>query len=171
MDLFTNRDNWQDKLANRFECERDNVNSNNDDLDYTCHKLQQLLVKETKIKWEIFTMTKYLENNITPRGLRFFKTPTFDRDDSEFIEIWDAALESFSVRMMKICIQQRKRNLLKLDTEINQIKEKLRPLTGCEEVEKSLETVKDFVEKVEQETVAIKKKKFLRDKNDYAFNR
>ncbi|CAH2307550.1 Hypothetical predicted protein [Pelobates cultripes] len=113
-------------------------------------------------------MEKYRREEITPRGLRFAKNPSFDQEEEDFIKEWSDLLESFSFGLIDLIIKRRKETLIKLDTEINTLKAFLTINMPPEQYTNTLEEIQINLEKLEKGVIEIKKRKYLRDKTDYA---
>ncbi|CAH2219483.1 Hypothetical predicted protein [Pelobates cultripes] len=113
-------------------------------------------------------MDKYTREKITPRGLRFYKSPSFDQEEEDFIQEWSDLLESFSFGMMNLIIKRRTQTLHKLDVEINETKNSLVEHMSSEQYSNTLIDIQTNLEKLEKSVIDIKKRKYQRDKEDYA---
>ncbi|CAH2250168.1 Hypothetical predicted protein [Pelobates cultripes] len=120
-----------------------------------------------KTKWEIATLKKYVRDQITPRGLRIFKDPSFDKDDPHFMAGWNKLLDGFSFSTMGYIVARREENLPKLDEEINKWKDLLIESTSPEIYNSILREIKEKVDRIETEIIDIKRSKYQRDRNDY----
>ncbi|CAH2283295.1 Hypothetical predicted protein [Pelobates cultripes] len=135
--------------------------------DNNCDKLEKLLQKELKIKWEIATLEKYLKDGITPRGLKYFKMPTFDKDIMGFMEEWNNMLEGFSITTITLIIKRRKENIKELDLEIDKCQNEILNSLNQEEFDNVTEDIKNNLDKIEKEVIENKKNKYHRDIRDY----
>ncbi|CAH2283619.1 Hypothetical predicted protein [Pelobates cultripes] len=134
-------------------------------------KLERLLKQELKLKWEVATLQQYIIDNITPRGLRLFKDPAFPIEYLELKERWYEAMEDCSFVFMDIIIECRKKKLVELHQEIKEIQNILESLEGGDNPKERVAKIAESVDRLEEDIKRTKKKKFLRDMDDYKNNR
>uniref|UniRef100_A0A8C5MAL6 Uncharacterized protein n=1 Tax=Leptobrachium leishanense TaxID=445787 RepID=A0A8C5MAL6_9ANUR len=129
--------------------------------------LEKNLIKETKIKLEIATLEKYRKDKITPRGLRFHKTPSSEKDDPEFVSGWNLLLEGFAVTMMEYIIQKKKNKLPNINCLIDQLSKQVEQEHPREALVEIHQTLGEKLERIEKEVLIMKKRKYERDVEDY----
>lgn len=137
---------------------------NFDDLEY-------LMCKELRVWWDKTTLSKYLENRITPRGLRLKKEPTFGRDNLEFISEWNEILNGCTVKLMQLIVKQRAKELEVINNKIEQLHKKLNPFKDMEEFSKLESGMINKLERVEKTIIETKQRKFRRDMEDVNLDR
>lgn len=65
-------------------------------------------------------MQKYLQENLTPRGLRINICPTFS-DDPEFTKAWEDTLDQCTSKLMTLLINKWDNNKITMGIEIDDL--------------------------------------------------
>lgn len=68
-------------------------------------ELEDLLLREMRIWWDLSTLKKYMEKNMVPRGLRIRKFPSTACTE-EFKLRWEQVLTDCSLNLMKVIVSQ-----------------------------------------------------------------
>ncbi|OCT78081.1 hypothetical protein XELAEV_18029181mg [Xenopus laevis] len=126
-------------------------------------ELELSMSKEVKAWWEKVTLSKYIENKITPRGLRIKKEPTFGKGDKEFITEWDEILDTCTIKLMQLIIKQRNKELEVYNKEIKNIHTKLEPFKEIDEFANCEKLMVERLNRLEDSIIDTKQRKFKRD--------
>lgn len=129
--------------------------------------MEKLLSQEAFLCWDIATLEKYIGVSRIPRGLRIKKFPMFARGDNDFVTKWNNVLSKCSFELMTLIINHKKDALIDLREEI---KLKQSDLSLCEKTISFTQLDKDlkhYLDTLEKSISEKKKRKFLRDKQDY----
>ncbi|OCT97489.1 hypothetical protein XELAEV_18009716mg [Xenopus laevis] len=136
-------------------------------LQRTFQTLEKLLIKETRLWWDVATLEKYMELKILPRGLRIKKFPTFPVEDENFTLQWNETLSNCSFKLIDMLIDYKKAQLFEVKKEVSEQQDKIEQSKGVEGFAKFEALLKIKLKKEEDETVNIISRKFSRDKMDY----
>ncbi|XP_040178113.1 uncharacterized protein LOC120910420 [Rana temporaria] len=153
-------------------------NTNNADitipeLDRAFSRLQRLLEKKVRIFWHKQYFIKYVENQITPWGLRIQIFPNLKKVDDALKLRWEQNLQSCSFEMMNILCNQYEAEIEDLDVQVNAWYIELvlsisNPLFIARE-----KSLKEHLEEYTTDLINFKEGKYLRDKaaydNKYAY--
>ncbi|CAH2224590.1 Hypothetical predicted protein [Pelobates cultripes] len=123
--------------------------------------------REIQVWWDVATLDFYVNNNIVPRGLRLFKKSTYKRHDLTLLKKWDQLLDKGSLLLMVFLINEKKKDLTQLDLEITELKASIRPLVENGEYTELLDKIERRVKDIESSIRENKRKKIMRDQNDY----
>lgn len=122
------------------------------------------MVSEIHTQWDIAFLDQYVSDSMVPRSLRWDNSP--QRGESELLE-WFQYFNEAGVKFLQFLAQCKKSKLIRLDTEIKLIKDKLSPLNNSEDYKERSLSLKKLLEKEEVEQKNKKKKKYNRDVGDY----
>lgn len=131
-------------------------------------KLERLIHSTNLQWWDKYFLEKYLENRISPRGLRITKTCSFLEPDQ--LKEWQGISEFGTAKWINILIEHRTAKFEKLTSRVMSL------VTEIQKLDKILPTIwLDTLYKNTQreESLLIKNKlgKFSRDLNDYTKDR
>ncbi|XP_078512674.1 uncharacterized protein LOC144827773 [Lissotriton helveticus] len=126
------------------------------------------LKREQSRWWEAAALTKYLECNRIPRGLRIFIIPTFQDPDPELISDWMENNHICSINMLKMLVKNAEKECAKINTENEAIIEKLKAKYTDIEFSAEMEKMHKRLDKIEDEIKEKKQRKFYRDEVDYS---
>ncbi|OCT86451.1 hypothetical protein XELAEV_18020135mg [Xenopus laevis] len=129
--------------------------------------LEKLLSHETFLCWDIATLEKYIAVSRIPRGLRIKKFPMFAKGDTDFISRWNNILTKCSLELMSLIIHHKENTLVSLREEI---KDKQKELSQCDKTQIFIDfykELKNHLDVLEKTVSECKKRKFVRDKQDY----
>lgn len=80
-----------------------------------------MLERKSRLFWNKWYFSKYIDDNITPWGLRIQIFPTLFNVDLEFKAEWESNLQSCSAKMMNLLCKQYSSDLTALDIEIERL--------------------------------------------------
>lgn len=130
-------------------------------------RLKNLMVAEVHGHWDIALLEKYLDDNMVPRSLRFEITPQEDEID---LPGWYKYFNDVGLDLLRFLIARKRRKLNKLDEEISEVKEKLSLYRESEEYKNKSDNLRKTLEKEDLDQKVKKKKKYMRDMEDYKSN-
>lgn len=163
MDIF----DYRSQTVTNTEGVFDGRDDPRDDLGGCFLKLKNLTITEVHTRWDIAYLEEYVRLNMVPRSLRWDVNP--QKEDSELPE-WFKFFNEAGVNFLQFLIAKKKRKLITLDSEINNIRSKLTPFKGETEYMQKSEALKSILIKEELEQKIKKKRKYNRDIKDYSDN-
>ncbi|XP_073409854.1 uncharacterized protein [Dendrobates tinctorius] len=167
MDFSEREKAWQTKLDKVFnEGSGINTDCKFGDTSTLIIKYKELLNKRTRLWWNKAFMYKYLICGLIPRGLRIQVFPSFNINDSEFVNQWEDAASTCSRKYMELLSKYNEKQLNELDVEIGSIQDEVNKNLAGEMVAKVKVEVETFLKKCETEVVQRKTKKYQRDLTD-----
>ncbi|KAJ1145641.1 hypothetical protein NDU88_011927 [Pleurodeles waltl] len=132
--------------------------------------LEKARISELKKWWEMTLLTKYIENDRVPRGLRTLILPTLGDMDLDLLEEWRTYTAACSLKLMGTLITQAKRRMEEQIKIIENLTKELEGVSNQQEVQQSLEKIEQRIKK-EDEIKTRKAHKFYRVKMDYEHSR
>ncbi|XP_053571730.1 protein fantom [Bombina bombina] len=129
--------------------------------------MEKLKIREIKLQWDIWSMNKYIELCIVPRGLRINKYPTFDTNDSEFIKAWNMILTECSVRLMLLLCEYKTKMLSCVRENICEIQTELNSRRNDIDYGRFDMVLKNTIVEVKKSVIDTKHNKYIRDQTDY----
>lgn len=84
-------------------------------------KLNRILEKKSALFWHIKSLDRYSKEKINPLGLRVQIFPNLDQISTECKREWEANLNACSQEMMAILTREYNKQMVLLDTEIDNI--------------------------------------------------
>lgn len=130
-------------------------------------RLQRMLERKSRLYWNKWYFSKYIEDNITPWGLRIQIFPTLHNVDLEFKTEWEEALQICSARMMSLLCKHYTADLTILDHEIEKLYEENNSIVQEELFSTRESTLKADLENYVSALLKNKEQKFIRDKLSY----
>ncbi|KAJ1169388.1 hypothetical protein NDU88_001281 [Pleurodeles waltl] len=123
---------WEQAAAELFDTIRDpdittSVNTRLRASSNIIKDLEKARISELKKWWEMTSLTKYMENDRVPRGLRILIVPTLGDMDPDLLEEWRSHTAACSRKLIGTLITQAKR-LMEAQMEI--IETSLKELEG-----------------------------------------
>lgn len=98
------------------------------------------------ITWsDVFTLGKYIKDNITPRRLRWDVAPKNGLVDKDLEDQWFSFFNHTEKRLLEIIVARKERKLKLLEANINAIKSKLGPSIVTGEYKDKMKQLLDFV--------------------------
>ncbi|OCT67205.1 hypothetical protein XELAEV_18038488mg [Xenopus laevis] len=123
-----------------------------------------------RLRWEISSLENYVKSKMVPRGLRLKKTPGQNLKKSggqEFIDKWNNILSECSLKLMQLMIDESTRKILQINKQVALEKRTLEEKKEDKQFAELNENVKKDLIKIQQEIKIQKKRKFIRDTDDY----
>lgn len=117
------------------------------------------------------TLTEYLKTQRIPRGLRCSLTPILLKEDIEYRNKWYALCNRHSLDLMLLTVKHLQAAINKIQEEIVTIEEDIKSTATIAEFNKAHEDIKANIEKMRQQLMQNKIKKFERDTKDYLLNK
>ncbi|XP_053562068.1 uncharacterized protein LOC128653046 [Bombina bombina] len=130
-------------------------------------KLEKLYVKETKRWWETTFLSRYLNENLVPRGLRVYKIPAFGMNDKIFLDKWNAALHKCSTELVSLLYESQDISLKNIEKEIIALENELDTFLSDKRCLDKFEEIKSNAKQLDDQIGNSKYKKYLRDKDDF----
>lgn len=84
-------------------------------------RLQRMLKKKSRIYWNNWYFTKYIEEGVSPWGLGIQIFPNLNKIEPDFKSNWEDDLQAFSIQMMNLLCQQYSLELYALDRETEKL--------------------------------------------------
>ncbi|XP_044139139.1 uncharacterized protein LOC122929581 [Bufo gargarizans] len=152
------------------------VTSSSDFLQTPAVELQERdLERETKklqnFELHSVTLAEYLKTKMIPRGLRIRTRPTFFKDNPEYCTKFEQILNKCSIDIMTLTLMYIHSAMTELKIKIRAIESQLLDLLSKDEYNSLQEKVATILLERRKEIEFNKKKKFLRDTEDYKSNR
>ena len=91
-------------------------------------KLDKLHDKVARYESHVTFLTKCLDNNVTPNGLRVYVEPSIGNRDDDFLHSWHEHLNEFSRTLTRSVIEYSEKTVASTKLEISEISEKLKAL-------------------------------------------
>ena len=91
-------------------------------------KLDKLHDKVGRYESHVAFLTKCIDNNVTPNGLRVYVEPSIGNRDDEFLQSWHDDLDEFSKKLTRKVIEYSEKTVEKTKLEISETSEKLKAL-------------------------------------------
>lgn len=145
MGPFAFFDNRELDLEDLFS---DSVNKDND-INQLFRKLGHCMDKKSNIWWDQSTMEKYLKDNMIPRRLRWDIPINDGLTEKDDIEEWYTFFHGKGREVMEFLIARKQRKLKILETQINEIRDKINPF---KEYTKLLADLQRNMQKMDLET-------------------
>ncbi|OCT55668.1 hypothetical protein XELAEV_18000198mg [Xenopus laevis] len=128
--------------------------------------LEQLKRRETVWALHSASLTEYVRAQRIPRGLRISLQPALFRGDAEFLTKWRGILNRCSLDLMTLTIQQLNNGQKELQQQIHAASEEYKIKFGATNND-TLQELERKIEKLQQELLQGKLRKFRRDTRDY----
>ncbi|KAJ1114918.1 hypothetical protein NDU88_003148 [Pleurodeles waltl] len=124
--------------------------------------------KREQARWlEATTLQKYLECNRIPRVLRIFTSSNTVNPDPGMTDEWMTNNHNCSVGMLKLLIKYARKEVEKLAAQIDASTQILKAKCTPDVFEKETSRLNERLNKLEEEIMAKKQRKFQRDEADY----
>ncbi|OCT70043.1 hypothetical protein XELAEV_18036966mg, partial [Xenopus laevis] len=137
-----------------------------EDTDYI-RELEKL--KRREVTWLLHssTLTEYAKVQRIPRGLRVYLKPVLFREDREFLSKWRGILNRCSLDLITLTIQQLNAGLKDVRQQIHAAEESIKLKETSALCEQKLRELQTEIDKLQQEILQNKLRKFRRDTRDY----
>ena len=164
MDVFQYLEKRDIKITDVFSR---NASEPVNDIAQSFRKLGHLFEKKTKTWWDIVSFEQYLTSKLIPRRLRWDVPPNDGLVDIDSISEWSSFFIKKGMELMELLLVRKQRKLKILNSQINDITTILEPLKDSEEFLKLSGELKNKLVKWDSEIQNKKKKKFIRDWDDF----
>ncbi|XP_075188782.1 uncharacterized protein LOC142279151 [Anomaloglossus baeobatrachus] len=136
--------------------------------DSLINKYKDLSKKRMKLWWNRAFLTKYLERDMVPRGLRIKVFPSFAIEDEEFRSKWETLAQTCSKGFLTLLCDHNSSSLTLIESELETLDKTITEKCDVTVITRfNLEMEKEL-EKWEKEIKMYKIKKFNRDLLDYS---
>lgn len=122
------------------------------------------MVAEVHGNWDVAFLEKYLDDQMVPRSIRFEITPQDDEVDPQG---WYKYFNDVGLDLLYFLIARKRRKLNKLDEHLVDVKNKLSSYKELDEYKNKSDNLKKILEKEDLDQRSKKKKKYIRDLDDY----
>ncbi|OCT74487.1 hypothetical protein XELAEV_18033466mg [Xenopus laevis] len=128
-------------------------------------KLEQL--KRREVSWTLHTasLAEYAKAHRIPRGLRIKLQPALFKDNTEFLQKWRGILNRCSLDLITLTVQQLQIGTRELKQQLHAAEEEVKLHADAENTQ--LRELEVKMEKLQQEILQMKLRKFTRDTRDY----
>lgn len=164
MDIFEYHSNR--KLAVEEVFDTTSVDSTN--LRGIFMRLKNVMVAELHASWDIVFLEKYSQEKMIPRSLRWNISP--DQGDNDLTE-WFQFFNGAGISLLNFLIDRKRKKVFRLNKEISEIKEKLTPHMQEETYRIYNQELREIITMEGEEQKIKKRKKYLRDLEDYKTSR
>lgn len=133
-------------------------------------RLESLKRKETTLNLHLSTLVDYIKAERVPRGLRSNLIPNLLTEDKEFVENWYGISNQYSQDLMYLMVKHLQKKIQQLQKEIGECELELLntyPAERCRDIAK---TIEGTVQRLKENIVKTKARKFERDARDYEMN-
>lgn len=130
--------------------------------------LKSVLKRKLNICWHYKYLDKYISENMIPFGLRLKVFPHFRKPSQTFKEKWKNTLSDCFFNLMKLLIEEHKKEIETIDLEIQAVNNTFVSLNAPEgkaEKEKELNLA---LERSSRETISKKERKMTRDRKAFS---
>lgn len=130
-------------------------------------KLETLRKRELSLTLHASTLTEYLKTQRIPRGLRCSLAPILLKDDAEYRNKWFALNNRHSLDLMLLTVQHLQKAISEIKVEVEQTDQEFKASVTATEFNKIHEELKTNINKMREQLMVMKIKKFERDTRDY----
>lgn len=134
-------------------------------------QLEQLMNKEASLALHTATLTEYLKVKRIPRGLRSTLTPMLLKEDRIYKQRWEALSNQHSFDLMLLTVQHLQAAVQTVRQDIQKVDAEFKNHSPVTEYNKTHEELKGNIEKLKDQIMNNKIKKFERDTRDYEMDR
>ncbi len=120
-----------------------------------------------KLELNAITLSDYWRHGLIPWGLHIRTFPAYNMQNKEFTEKWEAILNKCLLDLMLLLIEESKKDRLKVQQEINEIRNQLENNAVTGEKENLEVKLQDELLKFTENVKKQKVDKFKRDEKDY----
>ncbi|KAM4045380.1 uncharacterized protein ACNLHF_009208 [Anomaloglossus baeobatrachus] len=142
------------------------VNSPNCDI--LIFKYKELLKRRLRICWNRALLSKYLDRDMIPRGLRVQIFPSFPVEDPSFRERWECLAQTCSLGFLSLLKEHNTTTLSTMEVELEELEKTIKSKCTADAVLGMEAEIEKELSKLEKEVCGQKLKKFNRDLGDYA---
>ncbi|OCT78085.1 hypothetical protein XELAEV_18029187mg [Xenopus laevis] len=128
-------------------------------------KLEQL--KRREVSWAMHTasLAEYAKAHRIPRGLRIMLQPALFKDNTEFLQKWRGILNRCSLDLITLTVQQLQTGTRELKQQLHTAEDEFKTYVEADNTQ--LKELEAKMEKLQQEILQLKLRKFTRDTKDY----
>lgn len=134
-------------------------------------QLEQLKKKEVNLTLHASTLTEYLKAKRIPRGLRSNLTPMLLKEDKIYKQRWEALCNQNSLDLMFLTVQHLQKAALDVKQEIIKVDVEFKTNSSASDYNRTHYKLKTNMEKLKNQIMMMKLKKFEPDTRDYQFDR
>ncbi|XP_040277435.1 uncharacterized protein LOC120992507 [Bufo bufo] len=117
------------------------------------------------------TLAEYVRAQRIPRGLRMSTRPTIFKEDKTFCDQFEQILNKCSFDLMTLTISHLQKSIISIKESITAAEQQLRTTLAPEALTQLQDRLTSTLANHRKESEAAKRKKFLRDSEDYRNNR
>lgn len=140
---------------------------NTDPLNVLPKKLEGLKKKEVTLSLHSSTLAEYIKVKRIPRGLRTNLAPNLLVDDDEFVKCWFGLCNQFSLDLMYLTVKHLQTASNKVRDEIVTTTDEIKQTVSKDQADNIISTTDEIANKLRENVLKIKLKKFARDTRDY----
>ncbi|XP_073465174.1 NACHT, LRR and PYD domains-containing protein 3-like [Aquarana catesbeiana] len=139
------------------------------DEDYTgtFKNLENLLEKQIKTWWDVFTFEHYLRENLIFRSLRWEVAPQDGLNEQVFIDEWYEFFNRVGRELQTLVLKRKQIKLSKIKEKITVLQSKLEPIIDSNQMKEFNTNMQKKLEKIDRETQKKKLMELLGDKVTY----
>ncbi|PIO13460.1 hypothetical protein AB205_0035140, partial [Aquarana catesbeiana] len=129
--------------------------------------MRYLFEKKIKTWWDIVTFEQYLTAKLIPRRLRWEVPPNDGLMDDYSMKEWGDFFTSKGLELIDFLLSRKRRKMILLETQIAELKSSIESHKESEEFLRLSAELKNKLIKWDHETQNKKKKKYIRDADDF----
>lgn len=157
---------WNSRTADIFSGTIPTGNTVDDNFSCCTNELLGAHKLLTRLWWNVKSLEEYLKLSIVPRGLRVQIFPAWEVE-TEFKQLWEAGLTQCSKILINLLVEHDRKLIVQTKLKIQGLEADLSKFDHNTQVEPFLKKLKESLDKYKKEILEGKKKKQIRDKNDY----
>lgn len=165
MDIFQYLEKREIKLGEIFSRKQNTQEAN--ELALGFRKLGHLFEKKVKTWWDIVSFEQYLAEKLIPRRLRWEVPPNDGLMDNDSLKEWGDFFTSKGLELVGFLLSRKRRKMTQLDIQIMELKSTMESHKESEEFLRLSAELKNKLQKWDYEIQNKKKKKFIRDLEDF----
>ena len=129
--------------------------------------LDNLLEKQVKAWWDVFTFEHYNKEGLIFRSLRWEVTPQDGLTDVKYMDEWLNFFNKVGKELQVLVLKRKQIKLSLINEKIKIIQKQLEPIKESEMIKEFNNSMKKKLEKVDRDTQKRKVKKYNRDSEDF----
>lgn len=133
-------------------------------------RLESLRKKELTLQLHANTLAEYIKAQRIPRGLRTNLTPNLLTDDQDFVTEWYGLCNAFSLDLMFLTIKHLHDKITVIQEQINSTERELKDSLPELQYTEVTANLTESLQKLKENILKVKKRKFERDNKDYLNN-
>ncbi|XP_073471443.1 vomeronasal type-2 receptor 26-like [Aquarana catesbeiana] len=123
-----------------------------EDFSGTLKTFSNLLEKQIKVWWDVFTFEHYQKENLIFRSLRWEVSPQDGLNDQKYVDEWREFFNKAGRDLQSLVLSRKQIKLGLINEKIRIIQEKLEPIKDSNQIKEFNSNIKKKLEKIDRET-------------------